>query len=247
MNNKRGQATIFIIIGILIVAGVVLFFMLREDTIESTTEQVPSEIQPVHTYVQNCLDKAVEESIFYIAERGGYYNIPNNLESDVFESPYYIKDGKITMITKSEMESELSKAIKKNLDTCITGFYEFEDYEIIEGSISVSSSIKDELISIEVNYPLKIIKGNFAHNLKKFKTEKEARLGMVYEAISQYIQEQKEVKEGFCISCYLSISEDYDLITDIFDTSKGSKIFIVTDYNTKINNRELIYSFAGEF
>ncbi len=247
MKNKKGQVTIFIIIGILIVAGVVLFFTLREDTIESNTEQVPSEAQSIQTYIQNCLEESVEESIFYISERGGYFEIPSNLESDVFEAPYYIKKGKVTMITKPEMESELSKAIKDNLNKCIAGFYEFEEYEIREGEISVSSSIKDELISIEVSYPLKIIRGDFVHNLKKFKTEKKVRLGMIYEAISQYIQEQEEIPEGFCISCYLSVSEDYDFVTDILDTSEDSKIFLVTDYNTQINDNELIYSFAGEF
>jgi len=244
-KSKRGQVTIFIIIGILIVVGVVLFFILSGDSTEEQP-QVDVDIQPIYNYVQGCLDESVDEGIFYIAERGGYYNLSEVQKTDILGIPYYIQNTSITMISKQEMENQLSKSIEDDVSSCVD-FKQFEDYEIKSETLTVDSSIEKEKVDVDMEFPLNIRKGENTYQIENFKNTKQIRLGGIYDAISEYINQQSGISEGFCINCFLEISENYDFTVDSFDTSGGSKIFIVSDYNSKLNGEELIYSFAGRF
>lgn len=245
--DKKGQVTIFIIIGIIIVFGVVLFFILSGDSSRREGEtQVDAEVEPIYNYVGECLDESVEEGIFYVAERGGYESIPENIISEIFEVPYYIKEGEITMISKKELESQLSQSIKQNLEDCVD-LSEFSDYEIKSKTPSPEVSIEEERVNVNLYYPIDIRKGENTYKIEDFEETKNIRLGLIYEAISEYIEEQSEINEGFCVSCFYDISQEYDFTVDSFDTSEGSKIFIISDFNSKLNDEELIYSFAGSF
>ena len=245
MANKKGQVTIFIIIGILIVVGVVLYFVLSGESTEEQP-QVDAEIQPIYNYVQECLDESVNEGIFYIAERGGYYNLSGVQKTSVLEIPYYIQKTSVTMISKQEMENQLSNSIKDDVLTCVD-FGQFENFEIKSETPSVTTSIEEERVDVNMEFPVNIKKGEYTYQLRDFTKTKQVRLGTIYDAISKYINEQSEIPEGFCVNCFLGISEDYDFTVDSFDTSEGSKIFIISDYRSKLNGEKLIYSFAGKF
>src|SRR3989338_9790312 len=88
LSSKRSQLTIFIIIAILIVGAVALFFTFKSKIIK--TDEYPPEISPVANFVQECLGETAENSIYEIAQQGGYFDAPeeNFLFSDL-KVPYY--------------------------------------------------------------------------------------------------------------------------------------------------------------
>ena len=69
MYNKRGQTTIFIIIGILIVAGVLIFFFLSNEKIRNPF--VSAEENP-ERFISICIEKALREKLETIMIQGGY-------------------------------------------------------------------------------------------------------------------------------------------------------------------------------
>ncbi|MFH1133012.1 MAG: hypothetical protein V1735_00830 [Nanoarchaeota archaeon] len=74
--KKRGQITIFIILGIVLLAAAGLFFFLRQGEERPlafvVTEKTPGELQPVRLYVENCLDQVGKEAVNYASLHGGY-------------------------------------------------------------------------------------------------------------------------------------------------------------------------------
>jgi len=68
--NKRGQVTIFIILAILIVASVVLFFVFRDNLGIEETKDIQSSL--VVNFVEGCMDKTLNNSIYAVAANGGY-------------------------------------------------------------------------------------------------------------------------------------------------------------------------------
>jgi len=54
IKSKEEQVTIFVIIAILIVAGIVLFFYAKDKS-SSLTPSIPEDIQPIYNFVQDCL------------------------------------------------------------------------------------------------------------------------------------------------------------------------------------------------
>src|SRR3989338_3113173 len=76
--NKRGQVTIFIILGIIILAAVVLVFYLTGDTLVKQSEgKVNIETKPLKNYVGDCLEKTGNDALTLIGKQGGVINPVN--------------------------------------------------------------------------------------------------------------------------------------------------------------------------
>ncbi|MFH1641920.1 MAG: hypothetical protein ABIC04_03390 [Nanoarchaeota archaeon] len=78
---KKAQVTIFIILGIIILATGVVYFAMRTDIAAQETEeqsilseQIPIEFDPVQMYVENCLTEIAMKGLKILGERGGYIN-----------------------------------------------------------------------------------------------------------------------------------------------------------------------------
>lgn len=100
---KRGQISIFIIIGIVLVLGVGLVLYFRAESIEEPIlKEIPQKAMPVREYVTSCLEKTTNQGLKIIGDQGGIINIrdaglnlkPDPTESDAVEfftgTEYYI-------------------------------------------------------------------------------------------------------------------------------------------------------------
>lgn len=99
---KRGQITIFMIIGVLLVFSSGLVFFIRtsntEDRfasqIQSQASKVPLDILPVKEYVDTCLRQVGIGALKYVGSHGGYYNYSmfktdlRNLDSEMVNTSF---------------------------------------------------------------------------------------------------------------------------------------------------------------
>jgi hypothetical protein len=93
LHNKRGQITIFIIVGIVVLftfAGIL--FLTKSTTEEKLTAAgepvltaVPQTFQPISTYTENCLEQVGERGLRLLGEQGGY--IYPDLVAEFTENP----------------------------------------------------------------------------------------------------------------------------------------------------------------
>jgi uncharacterized protein YqhQ len=79
--QKRGQVTVFIIIGIivLLITGLLLFLkkeqILEKSIIDEKLVNLPNG-KAVNYFVQSCLAKVSEQGVIKLGHQGGYYNSP---------------------------------------------------------------------------------------------------------------------------------------------------------------------------
>ena len=78
-KNKKSQITLFIILGIVLLAIFVLVFYLVNYVSKAKAEEetktaidAQTKLKPVSDYVKNCLEKASEEGLLMIGKQGGY-------------------------------------------------------------------------------------------------------------------------------------------------------------------------------
>lgn len=104
LNQKRGQITIFIIIGIIIALAAATFFWIHykssSDEISSQTEktgEISSIIQPeIREYVYGCIRPIALEGIEILRLQGGYIDIPRGadyLKIKDYENKYVVSEG----------------------------------------------------------------------------------------------------------------------------------------------------------
>ena len=79
MNSKKGQVTLFVILGLILVIVAGLFFYNKSELVDEFQEkqlenvkEVDSKLKPVQTYVEQCMHQVTADGLRKIAENGGY-------------------------------------------------------------------------------------------------------------------------------------------------------------------------------
>ena len=78
--NKRGQVVVFIIIGVVILMGVGAILFINNYVVEQKvsqaarpiTQELPSELEPVRVFTENCIKTVGEQALIRLGQQGGY-------------------------------------------------------------------------------------------------------------------------------------------------------------------------------
>jgi hypothetical protein len=198
--NKKGQITLFIIIGIIIVViAAVLYFISRQQPGEVAAElaKLPTRVQPVYLNVRECLKQVSVEGTKLIAIKGGYYLPKNAVYFGQGPVAYGSINGTNILATIPEMESQLGEYANAGLKNCINlDVFKQQGLQFEESAnISTKVTISDYSVTFEVDYPLVVISGSSRTQLNKFTNEVALPLGNMYAtaaAIAEKIAENPE-------------------------------------------------------
>jgi len=81
MNNKS-QITLFIIAGIILIALVAIVIFIRHKSVSVPNNELREDLQPVVSFVDDCLTNSLEDSLREIGANGGYINELSLLKKD---------------------------------------------------------------------------------------------------------------------------------------------------------------------
>lgn len=202
---KKGQVTIFIIVGIIIV-GIVLLFLFLFNNQKKIKEPAFIEVSPVYDFVQECFETTSKEALYFIGLHGGYYIPPK--ESTIFGVPYYIYDSQSKIISKEKIESEISRFVEESLPLCLGEFESFPEFKIEKGKPKASTEIGDGSVFIDLDYVIRISKEESVYFLDEFESEIPVRLNTVYEVCEFIFNYQLENPGQVCLSCLLNLEEE---------------------------------------
>ncbi len=238
-RGKKGQVTIFIIIAIFIVAGGILFFVLREN---SDSAKIPSEVAPIKNFVDECIQTETEKAVYLIGEGGGYFFPP--VLSTEGGYTYYFYEGKNYFPSEIKIKDQLSSAIESNINLCVGNFDNFQKNNIKKGEVQVETELLEDKVVFDVSFPLKIYYEEDSTILRDFGTyEIPVKLGLIHSLISQLIKEGYYTEDSLCIDCFTQVVYENNLDVGFLDAGKDNSIFVIEDYNEK-ENKTFEYIFA---
>ncbi|MFA5723453.1 MAG: hypothetical protein WC979_04315 [Candidatus Pacearchaeota archaeon] len=239
---KRGQITVFIILAILIVALIGVLFFYRINL--SNVSGVNNEISPVYLFALNCIEKSGEEAIYNIGQTGGYIEVPN-LSTDN-NLAYYLYEEQDLMPSIEKIQEELSSYMNDKVFFCTKNFIDFPDYHIKQGEIKTKTTIANNSVMFEVNYPLSIEKENKTYLFNYFKNiEIPVRLGVIYYVNQLILKDLKKNRPDVCASCLNTFADENNLYIDLYGY-KGSLVFMVSDPQSRINEEQFTFYFANK-
>lgn len=240
---KKGQVSVFIIVAVAIVFVVLVYLGVNGNL--KIDDKVDPEIEPIYDYVQECLHQVGEEGIYYVGQTGGYFGTAEISYQDTIA--YYLYDNQNYMPLKENIEKELQSYVNFAMPFCLNHFDNFKDFEISSGEIVSKASIENEKVSFDVDYSLDIRKGDNSYSLKNFKTTVDSRLGTIYDAIEEFMQEQMKKTDGVCLGCMYEISEKYGVYFNILDTEQDNTVMIVVrDEQIGLFNEEYVFYFINK-
>jgi hypothetical protein len=170
--NKRGQITIFIIIGIILVSAIVLFFLLRGGIIPGTGEK--PEKNP-NAFLESCLESKIREGIKIISIQGGYVSNPLHIafkfeaEKEPVDISYLCYSSDISPCVNQEpmlishLKEEMHDYISEEVNNCFNNLksslekegytadatYNGFEVELTEGKITIPIDAEISLTKTE--------------------------------------------------------------------------------------------------
>ncbi|MBI4153859.1 hypothetical protein HY501_00835 [Candidatus Woesearchaeota archaeon] len=230
---KKGQASLFVIIGITIFLVLIAAFYFTSQRARTEEEAGIARVLSKATVkeiaeekVGACFDFLMKEGLLISGLQGGYLDRPENVrdhESGYFLALYGDK-GEASIISLTDFESSLEKHVENNMEDCIdkTGFAPF----VLESSEPQATVTLGETVEAELNYRVAII-------------AEEERIGT---------QNRYDFSHALNIPAYLELSQeiikdaqenpadfDFNLILDrnfngaLYPVEEGLNIYMLAD------------------
>ena len=146
---KKGQVTIWVIIGILLLAATTLIFIWQSPSLKTQSEDFTA----IESSIHSCVHSSAEKAIILVGKQGGIYDVENGVEFANHMVPIYYNKGTSTTPNKLTLEKELAMAIKKPLDNCL---FEIQDPQFTPILQEVSSNIKKNSVTVEAKISLEL-------------------------------------------------------------------------------------------
>ena len=165
MKDKRGQVTIFIIIAIVIVALAVLIYFLYPRIFSSAS----FDAQNPERYLQDCVEKDLQESIEILSSQGGEFNPTNyylymddKLNYLCYTNEFYKVCTVQEPFLQNSIESKISENISIKINECWNSLietYEKKSYSVSNKKGMIKTEILPERVMVRfIDYELTVTK-----------------------------------------------------------------------------------------
>ena len=198
--RKRGQITIFLVVGILILIVVALILFLTTNT---ATEEVKTELQDVTSgnfqsriisFTESCLKDVAEPGMYLLGMQGGILYLDNPktvLLTDNALINYGYLNG-VDHISTSFMERQFNTFIEKNLPSCLDDYSIFEEQGVIfneKGSIKSDVKFVLNKAIIHIDYETKFQLAGDEVSISSYGIQLPFRVGKVVEKSKELIED----------------------------------------------------------
>ncbi len=244
--KRRGQVTLFIILALIIVGvGVVIYLFYPQ--IQSLTGL---QIQNPQAYIQTCMKSDIQNAINNLSLQGGVMNPGHYILYDNNEIEYLCYTNKDLQpcvmqqpLLRASIESQIENAIKTKEDSCFSALeksYKDRGYTTTLTGGGANVSLLPSRVRTSFNYNLTITKGN-TQRFTQFNILTNSNL---YELtgiamnILYWEVDKGDVDTGMYMLYY------HNILVEKKEQSDGTKIYIITDVNSKDKFQFATRSFA---
>ena len=184
--GKKGQVTVFIILGLVILILAVSISYLKNESFREKIQGglfkssvVPEQAQGITNFVSNCIQDIATDGIEIIGLQGGYIDIPVSIKNDPTQNldiagirvPYWLYgESNIGNIPSNDaIENQLKSYIEKGFrEECNLNTYTEQGYTISRRDIEVDVDLNDKGVSIRLNSDLNAEIKETKYNLRKY-------------------------------------------------------------------------------
>ncbi len=239
---KKGQITIFIILGILLVAGAGFFLFNKNSEVDSGKKIITN---PVETHIQQCIEITAKSALITVGLNGGIKDPSEYILFFGGKTPYYYGTENSSMPTLDDLQNFLSEYMTSNLKNCVN-ISLFPDQQITEGEINTKTIISDKTVKFNINYPIKFTNDKSTKEISEFSTTIDSRLKILHNVSLEYIKEQKKEPRYMCMTCLVQLAYKNKLKINTM-TIGNTVAYNLYDNTTKLDRSEYNYYFAIKY
>lgn len=246
--KKRGQISLFILLGIAAVIIISVLFSQKAAIQEEPKPVFSSDVAPIRLFSEQCFERVAEDAVVsagYQGARAVLYEDDNFLELPDFYTSYGYYEGNDNTITKEEAESLISQYVQEEVLNCIGNYSNFVGQKItpeVDTPI-VNTSLLDSRVEIVMNYPIAVEQQEKKTEVTEpYRAVLNVRLKHMMEIEKELVSQTAQHPDLINMD-YLS---SLDLNTTAVTYGNDSVIYILKDEKSKIGNLYVLYVFAAK-
>ncbi|MDO8508995.1 MAG: hypothetical protein Q7S27_04905 [Nanoarchaeota archaeon] len=203
--EKKGQMTIFVIMAIVLAAGIITYFVVRGNL---GNNNVPSELEPVFNYYKECIRQETRNGASLAGSQGGYIDVPaykpgtefapfsSELNFLGFPVPYwYYVSGngliKEQMPSKADISIEIGEYVGEELERCDFTPFIAQGYSIEVDEADVKVDIENTKLRARVISEMTVSKGEAYARISEHNIEINSKLGKFYDIARKIYEKQR--------------------------------------------------------
>ncbi len=173
--DKNGQVTIFIIVGILLVLGIIVVFIFQNELGITTRANTNP-----NTFIENCAQETINPMLESILSTGGiYYTGTNkdeflNVNGTSFSLLCTTNETETSCINThpliiNEIETLMTSSLKSKVDSCFNQYKnKFPNLQVTEGVLDFSLKLQKGFVSVKIRKPLTLNNGEESTYFENF-------------------------------------------------------------------------------
>ncbi len=248
-KSKRAQITIFIIIAVVIVAGVILVFSLnpglREGVGKILSGEVfyPDEVERIDGEIEGCVLQSLNSTLRINSMQGGYYYVDEGVLvdaeflEDVHRVPYYLVDSERDIPSVNVLEDEISFGVENEIEKCWVDYDSVGfDFDVLDAESKVGEGFVDVVVSIPVSVNFE----DEVYVLDDFEAKVESDYRKLY-GLAVEATSIQAVRDDICLSCLNEIANENEVVFRNQEFEDGSYYIV---YEIQEINGEEVWKFA---
>lgn len=234
---KKGQITMFIILGILLLflSGFVLFGMNK-----GPTSVKKSSSSPIENYVSACIERTAGFGLYQLGIHGGkIYDISNAFVKYYYDVSYAHDNGNV-MPSLADSQKDLERYVNENLNagaySCIKDLNVFKnEYDTIEISdVNTTIFFSDDVTMVKVNMPVNLVKKGASKQFDNF----EYKFNVRYKRIHSFINGMVDYTTAVPLSYNGVAGVNIHMIPY---SENNVELYAVTDSKSKLSSKDYVF------
>ncbi|MAE49746.1 hypothetical protein CMI48_02870 [Candidatus Pacearchaeota archaeon] len=204
--SRRGQVTIFVLVALVIVAGVVVLFLVTD---KLSVDEVPGEFAEVYAYYESCIAEQTGLALKVAGVQGGridtgayepgssFAPFGNQLDFLGVGVPYWFTVSgngvvKENVPTLSKVEQEVGEALLSGLAHCDFSRFAAQGFVVEVGSSTAKVSIQPQHVGVEVRSDMRVAREGASARRTDHEVEVQSSLGALYTVAREVYGKQLE-------------------------------------------------------
>lgn len=199
--SNKGQVTVFIILGIVLVLVVALVIILQTEVVKVAPGKIiPSDKEKVERFITSCIEDIGEDALFAAGLQGGYVEVPQDIAQDgsshlkltpVTVVPYWAYGTFVDIPTLDQTKVQVDRYIEDNLRECVFGDAAFQEtFNFVERTgITADTVFSNGKTTFNVEWELEIRDkvGKLVTELLDHVAESQIKFKTVYETAKHIV------------------------------------------------------------
>ena len=225
-TEKKGQVTLFILLGLLVLGIVIMFlFLLQGSETVKPDELVSVDTQSIEFMIQDCVRDVATEGMHLLAKNGNYIpGIPKPLQFE--DTSYWITEYNNVQPILTSSYDEFAFWFNYNFEQCVD-YSPFLGFVVEAGIPNSSVEFAGEQVLIKVDYPVNVSKDGGLSSFEKWDEVLNIRYRRMYER-AKHITEV-HFRQDFDYRDPMQFVEKHDFDVQVTIVDQNNLVWTIID------------------